>query len=150
MAVSEIYEKGHDLRISKLRTSDLFAIPVVLGEGLTYAEKIIKGEDYLFTPLPAEEAELDLSGMQCRWDKIKPPENNYEVVSLLVLARKGVNQSQAFKRVFDRMDEIYGEQKIRKPITVSKLKLKARWLRSDSKCERGSAVFIPCTFFAHG
>lgn len=124
VAVSEIYEKGHDLRISKLRTSDLFAIPVVLGEGLTYAEKIIKGEDYLFTPLPAEEAELDLSGMQCRWDKIKPPENNYEVVSLLVLARKGVNQSQAFKRVFDRMDEIYGEQKIRKPITVSKLKLK--------------------------
>jgi Protein of unknown function (DUF3095) len=122
--VTEIYEKGHELNISKLRTSAVFSIPVVLGDGLSYAEKIIKGEDYLITTLQAQEEELDLSGMQCRWDKIKPPENNYEVVSLLVVAREGVKQSLAFKKVFGRMDEIYGVQQARTPITVSKLKLK--------------------------
>src|SRR6185503_18932880 len=36
--VSDIYEEGHALNISKLRTSELFAIPVLLGEGLTFAE----------------------------------------------------------------------------------------------------------------
>jgi hypothetical protein len=62
--------------------------------------------------------------MQCRWDRIKPPLTNYEVVSLLVIARDGAKQSTAFKKVIDQLDKIYGEQQKRQPITVSKLKLK--------------------------
>jgi Protein of unknown function (DUF3095) len=125
VAVSEIYEKEHALNISKLRTSGLFAIPVLLGDGLMYAEKKIKGPDYMFAPLIATEDELDLSGMQCRWDKIKPPENFSEVVSLLVIAREGVKQSMAFKKVIDSLDAIYGEPQTRTPISVGRLKLKA-------------------------
>lgn len=123
--VKDIYEKGHELNISKLRTSELFAIPVLLGDGLTFAEKIIKGPDYMFAALPASKDELDLSGMQCRWDRIKPPENFFEIVSLLAIARDGVNQSQAFKKVMDSVDAIYGEPQRRKPISVQKLKIKA-------------------------
>jgi hypothetical protein len=123
--VAEIYEKGHALNISKLRTSELFAIPVLLGDGLTYAEKKIKGPDYKFATLTATKEELDLSGMQCRWDRIKPPENFFEVVSLLVIAREGVKQSLAFKKVIDRIDAIYGEPQTRTPISIGKLKLKA-------------------------
>jgi hypothetical protein len=123
--VAEIYEQQHALNISKLRTTELFAIPVLLGDGLTYAEKKIKGPDYMFATLPESKEELDLSGMQCRWDKIKPPENFFEVVSLLAIARDGVKQSQAFKKVMDNIDAIYGEPKRRRPITINKLKLKA-------------------------
>jgi len=122
--VAEIYEQEHALNISKLRTSELFAIPVLLGDGLMYAEKKIKGPDYMFANLPAAKDELDLSGMQCRWDRIKPPENYFEVVSLLVIAREGVKQSQAFKKVMDSIDVIYGAPQTRKPISVGKLKLK--------------------------
>lgn len=124
--VAEIYEQEHALNISKLRASGQFAIPVLLGDGLTYAEKKIKGPDYRFaTLLPATNEELDLSGMQCRWDRIKPPENFSEVVSLLVIAREGVKQSLTFKKVMDSVDAIYGAPPIRKPISVGKLKLKA-------------------------
>jgi hypothetical protein len=122
--VVNIYEEGHELKISKLRTSGLFAIPVLLGNGLTYAEKKIKGPDYKFATTPVAEDELDLSGMQCRWDKIKPPENFYEVVSLLAVAREGVNQSSVFKKVMDKVDAIYGTPQRRSPISVEKLKLK--------------------------
>jgi Protein of unknown function (DUF3095) len=122
--VAEIYEQGHALNISKLRTSALFAIPVLLGDGLMYAEKKIKGPDYMFATLPATEDELDLSGMQCRWDRIKPPENYFEVVSLLVIARENAKQSLAFKKVMDSMDAIYGAPQTRKPISVAKLRLK--------------------------
>jgi hypothetical protein len=125
VSVAEIYEQGHALNISKLRTSGLFAIPVLLGDGLTYAEIKIKGPDYMFASLTAIEDELDLSGMQCRWDRIKPPENFLEVVSLLVIAREGVKQSMAFKKVIDSVDAIYGAQGTRTPISVGKLKLKA-------------------------
>lgn len=122
--VAEIYQDGHDLNISKFRTSELFAIPVVLGEGLIYAEKKIKGAGYKFAGLPATEDLLDLAGMQCRWDRIKPPENFSEVVSLLAVARKEVKQSYAFKKVIDCIDAIYGTTQRRSPITVEKLRLK--------------------------
>jgi hypothetical protein len=122
--VENIYSAGHLLSISKLKTSELFSIPVVLGDGLSHAEKIIKADDYVpETPMVTEE-ELDLSGMQCRWDKIKPPENYEEVISLLVIARDGVRQAEAFKKVIDLLDKIYGAPEKRKPITISKLKLK--------------------------
>ena len=124
IAVAEIYEQQEQLNISKLRTSSLFAIPVVLGNGLTYAEKKIKGPDYMFAETPISQEEPDLSGMQCRWDRIKPPEDDFEVVSLLVIARDGVKQSQAFKKVIDKLDDIYGGLQKRKPISVNKLKLK--------------------------
>ncbi len=123
--VTDIYGEGHELNISKLKTSELFAIPVLLGGGLLYAEKKVKGEDYIFSSLVPAKEDLDLSGMQCRWDRIKPPENSFEVVSLLAIARKGIKQSVAFKKVMDTIDAIYGEPRKRKPITADKLKLKA-------------------------
>lgn len=123
--VKIIYEKENKLQISKLKASQSFSIPVLLGDGLTYAEKIIKGDNYAPEFISGKDDDLDLSGMQCRWDKIKPPENYDEVVSLLVIANPGIDQAAVFKRVIDKIDEIYGEPEKRKPITVSRLKLKA-------------------------
>jgi len=123
--VTDIYDKGYSLNVSKLRASGLFSIPIVLGDGLAYAEKVIKGESYSLSPLALVEEDLDLSGMQCRWDKIKPPDNYDEVVSLLVVARDGKKQNMVFKKVIDRLDSIYGILEKRTPITISKLKLKA-------------------------
>src|ERR1700759_1449543 len=123
--VADIYERGFELRISKLRTSEFFSIPVVLGDGLLYAEKKIKGPDYKYANPPLNEDLLDLNGMQCRWDKIKPPKTIYEVVSLLVVARNAANQPRSFKKVIDCMDAIYGSTQSRTPITVEKLRLKS-------------------------
>ena len=125
VAVSDIYKEGHLLRITKLRASQLFSIPVVLGDGLTYAEKIIKGENYSLDLTSSKLSALDLSGMQCRWDKIKPPQDYDEVVSLIVTAKESEKQAEAFKKVIDKLDEIYGEAERRKPISVPMLKLKS-------------------------
>jgi hypothetical protein len=63
--------------------------------------------------------------MQCRWDRIKPPKNTVEVVSLLVIVKDAVNQAPVFKKVFESIDSIYGDPANRKPISASRLKLKA-------------------------
>lgn len=123
--VHNIYAAGQELKITKLRTSNLFSIPVMLGNGLSYAEKIIKSDDYLLDLEKQEETELDMTGMECRWDKIKPPASFDEVVSLLIVARPGEPQAIAFREVVKRIDRIYGDPEKRKPITVSQLKLKA-------------------------
>ena len=62
--------------------------------------------------------------MQCRWDKIKPPQNFNEIVSLLVIASEGVKQAVVFKKVVDIIDSIYGKPESRTPISVTRLKLK--------------------------
>jgi hypothetical protein len=46
------------------------------------------------------------------------------VVSLLVIAGAGIKQAEAFKKVFDLLDAIYGTQERRKPISVPRLRLK--------------------------
>jgi hypothetical protein len=137
--VETVLTKGHSLKITKLKTSDLFSIPVILGDGLSYAEKIIKEEDYLLNTNPPAETELDMTGMECRWDKIKPPTNYDEVVSLLVLAKDNNRQAPAFKKVVEVLNEIYGDDEKRKPITVDKLKLKAtlKKISRESKTKFG-------------
>ena len=131
--VQQIYEEGHQLRISKFNVSRPFVIPVVLGNGLSYAERIIKAEDYLFEQQGRGDDELDLSGMQCRWDKIGPPQNSNEVVTLLVVSGKNASQSLAFSKVMAYLDEIYGEPQKRQPISVPKLKLKTTFNRLNEE-----------------
>jgi hypothetical protein len=123
--VEEIYAAGHSLRVTKLKASQLFSIPVLLGSGLSYAEKTIKAEDYTLSTTIHGEEELDMTGMECRWDKIRPPETYDEVVSLLVVAQQDKKQAESFKKTIEKIDQIYGDPEKRKPITVSRLKLKA-------------------------
>jgi hypothetical protein len=146
--VADIYKGGHLLKISKLRTSQLFSIPVMLGDGLSYAEKVIKGEDYLLSSLSAKEEQLDLTGMQCRWDKIKPPRDYDEVVSLLVIAQDFEKQAGAFKKVVDTLDEIYGGQEKRKPISVPMLKLKTTLEKISQEMRVKFGGFRP-TYLVH-
>jgi hypothetical protein len=124
VAVKEVYDTGHHIHLAKFGSSRAFSIPVVLGKGLHHAEKLIKGEDYLFdNATPAKE--VDLTGMQCRWDRIPPPEDKEEIVTLLVLTAGETSQSEAFKQVMDKIEELYGSLRKRQPISVAKLKLKS-------------------------
>ncbi len=136
--VQDIYRKGYELRISKFRSSAIFAIPVLLGNGLNYAEQLIKGSNSLLSA-DAGEGELDLSGMQCRWDKIAPPEDGQEVVTLLITVPEHLSQDTIFGKVMCHIDELYGTPEKRQPISVPKLRMKTTFnrLRVEMKARMG-------------
>ncbi len=121
--VSEIYEAGHSLNICKLRSTKTLQIPVVLGAGLEYAEKKIKGDDYLLAAVESGNSKLNLEGMSCRWAEIKPREDHDEVVSLLVVARIEEKQGEVYSKVIACLDKIYGDKETRKAVSVSRLQL---------------------------
>ena len=121
MAVDEIYKAGHQLQISRYNSNETFSIPIVLGDGLAHAEQLIKGENYLLSTQEIAGNEIDLSGMQCRWDKIEPPENSEEVVTLIVVAQQCEEQARVFSQVIQHLDQIYGAPEKRQPISVPKL-----------------------------
>jgi hypothetical protein len=142
--VKQVYDQGFKLYISKYCTAGNFIIPVVLGNGLSYAEKEIKGKEGQSFDYTAQNDELDLTGMQCRWDKIPPPENSEEVLSLLVVARREEQQAEVFKKVIYYIDEIYGDPQKRQPISVPKLKLKSTFdrLGREMKVKLGEVKVI--------
>jgi Protein of unknown function (DUF3095) len=142
--VADIYAAGHELRVTKFNSSGNFSIPIILGDGLSYAERLIKGPDYLHPDQAPHTEELDLSGMQCRWDRIKPPENNHEVVTLIVSAAQGIQQAAAYRDVILHIDEIYGSPEKRQPISVARLRLKATFTRLglEIRARFGSMRFL--------
>jgi len=134
ISVAEIYKEKIELKIAKAEINDIFNIPVVLGDGLQYAESLIKNEN----PLKKENFRIDqfplnLNGMECKWDKISPPEKTQEVVSLIVTGCGDQDPSIIFSEVLKAIDEIYGSQKRRKPISIKRLRLKAGFHKINSE-----------------
>ncbi|RZK81033.1 MAG: DUF3095 domain-containing protein [Pedobacter sp.] len=122
VSVKQVYENGHHICIAKFSSSISFSIPVILGKGLTYAEHEIKSS--IDTLKSDTNDEVDLTGMQCRWDKIAPPKDQDEVLTLIVAATSTQQQSEGFRKVMMMIDELYGSLQARQPISVDKLKQK--------------------------
>jgi len=122
--VADIYANGHKLAVAKARMTDAFTIPVVLGQGLQYAEKVIKGEDFMLSLPQSDETALNLDGMECRWDAIKPPEDAQEVLCLLVIIRAADRQPEICRSVLRAIDGFFGTPQARSPISIERMRLK--------------------------
>ncbi|MEO7214557.1 MAG: DUF3095 family protein [Mucilaginibacter sp.] len=122
-SVAEVYAAGQKLKIAKYSNSPKFTIPVIIGNGLTYAEQQIKGTDTLPFIKNSGRFEVNLSGLQCRWDQISPPCDDNEVVTLLVSAVQMNDQGSAFSKVLTELDNIYGIPQKRQPISETKLRI---------------------------
>jgi hypothetical protein len=135
--VKVIYNSGEQIQIAKFRSSSTFNIPVVLGNGLGYAEKLIKGREADFPGGFLPYGEPDLSGMQCRWDRISPPPGKAEILTLLVSAKNGSNQSETYAEILCRIEALYGPSTIRQPISVAGLKLKSTFKQLQKGAGQG-------------
>ena len=123
--VSDIYSSGYDIQITKVRMNQYLIIPLVLGNGLQYAEDLIKNN---FDPKKQEivsSPALDLEGMECRWDKIAPKKDKNKVVCLIVSCADEKEQSKIYGDILDMIDLTFGSFNQRQPIATTRLKLNA-------------------------
>jgi Protein of unknown function (DUF3095) len=121
--VSDLRDAGHTLRISRLYVTEYHTIPILLGSGLSEAERRVKGAEDVKAEISPDDL-LDLSGMECRWDRIEPPQSGLEVVCLLVTSGPGRQQAPIFRRVIDLIDTTYGPPAARNPVTIDRLRLR--------------------------
>jgi hypothetical protein len=141
ISVSDIYKNNQELKITKASINKLHTIPVVLGNGLHFAEKLIKSKDIIFDKSNKQKTNLNLEGMECRWNKISPPENSNEVISLLVSALSESKQAYIFQKILEKTNEIYGSLKNRNPISVSKLKLNFNFQKIKTELKASNNKF---------
>lgn len=123
IAVEEIYNAGFQIKLSKLQQNSFLAIPVALGNGLKEAEarvktnKNIELEKNLLKP-------VNLEGMECRWDEIKPVKANLKVFCLIVVCNTENLQARVFSSIISKIESIFGNLDDRRPISPFNLKLK--------------------------
>ena len=144
LSVSELYEAKAQINIAKVSINELYSIPIVLGNGLQYAEKLIKSKVINVTNVKENTSELNLEGMECRWNRILPPTNSDEVVCLIIHVMNESEQATLFKKVLDKADLIYGKHQKRNPISLSKLRMDAglRKIKMELKMRKPSFHFI--------
>ena len=131
--VSKVYKAGKNLKIAKIRLNKLFAIPIVLGHGLHFAENVIK-TNYIAPKIEAsKDAKLMLEGMECRWNQIPAPNSTDEVLCLLIDSIIESEQAAVFKSVLDKIDSIYGPHHKRNPISIPKLKLSLKFKKMQTE-----------------
>lgn len=128
ISIKDIYSAGFKLQIAKYSRSSVFSMPVISGDGLTYAEALLKEESREFAESLADVAEADLTGMECRWDQIPVPVDQEEVLTLLVIGKTEA-QAMVYGQVLAKIEAIYGSDKQRQPISTKKLKLKSTYNR---------------------
>jgi len=122
--VKNIYANHINLKISKIRHNKHLTTPVVLGNGLKYAERIIKERFQISDISNTRKAELNLKGMECRWDKIYPNKTEKRVICLLIDCDDENIQAEVYKEIINEIDIVFGSLEKRNPISSDKLKLK--------------------------
>ncbi|ARV05629.1 hypothetical protein BTO04_02460 [Polaribacter sp. SA4-10] len=141
ISVSNVYKNNQELKIAKASINKLHTIPIVLGNGLHFAEKVIKSKDKILEKPNTKKTHLDLEGMECRWNKIAPPENSNEVVSLLVNVLSESKQASIFQEILEKTDKIYGSLSDRNPISVPKLKLNFNYQKIRTELKASNKKF---------
>lgn len=138
VSVKELYEKGHQLFISKVRISSYYEQAILAGSGLDYAEELIKQkiEDnpYLITKKGQNKLEADFTGFTCRWQDI--PSRNGETLASIVKVCDYLNDQTTILDLLSKINSIFGNEEDYHPVPHEQLEL----ARSESYLGREAIV----------
>lgn len=143
--VSNIRKMGAIISIAKFKRNELHVMPLVVGNGLKIAEQQIKdNERTVHEALKGMPFNLNLSGMECKWEKIKPPQKTQEVLSLIINAVQEREQHAVFSEVIALIDKVYGSDQNRNPVSTARLQIvnSVNQLRNEVRMKLGNMAFL--------
>ena len=122
VSMKELRDLGHDIKIARLRLSEFIDQAIFWGNGVTFAEDLIKNEDQLKGVKPIE---ADFSGLECRWSQV--PSDKDEVAAYIIQAF-GENDDESveiYEKCFREIEAIYGSEDNYHPIRENDLQMTA-------------------------
>ena len=120
--LEEVYKNNVTLRITRLRHNKYLTTPIVLGNGLKFAESQIKN-NFIPANVIDSNSTINLTGMECRWDEIMPNNQDDKILCLLVSCSDETKQAEIFNSIMGEINYVFGTLDERRPITTLKLKL---------------------------
>ena len=121
--VKDILSAGHFIKLAKVEFGRGLNKAIVVGDGLKVAERLIKQSSKDQRNKTEDSDELNLNGLECRWDRIKPPTEENEIVCYLIESVDPLKQLEVYRNVLLKLDEIYGSMENRSPLSLDRLKL---------------------------
>jgi hypothetical protein len=123
MSVETISSGGASLKIAKVQIGPNLTKALLVGNGLKFAEQQIKRTSAKDSENFSIDLDLNMKGLECRWDKVKPPTDENEIVCYLVEATDQAMQTEVYRDVLSQIDEIYGPLEGRSPLSKNRLRL---------------------------
>ncbi len=121
--VKDILPGGHFIKLAKVEFGRGLNKAIVIGDGIKVAEQSIKQSAEKTNTVVEDSDELNLTGLECRWDRIKPPTEENEIVCYLTESVDPLKQLEVYRSVLLKLDEIYGSIENRSPLSLDRLKL---------------------------
>lgn len=121
LSVKELWEAGHSIRIAKWEIDSSFSKAIALGDGLRYAEQQIKQamKEEEYEGVTTED--LNLTGLECRWNKISPPVAEAYNICYLIETIDPDKQAAIYTDVLKKMEAVYGDAQMRNPLSPERL-----------------------------
>ena len=122
VSLKTVLSTGAAVKISKVQIGLGLHKAVIIGNGLKFAEQQIKQGSAAQEEISAGYT-LNMTGLECRWDKVKPPRDENEIVCYLIESKDQEKQAEVYRNILRKMDEIYGSLETRSPLSPNRLKL---------------------------
>ncbi|MFZ5628027.1 MAG: DUF3095 domain-containing protein [Spirochaetota bacterium] len=144
----DVYARKNSIRVGKIRVSPHYVQAVITGDGIDYAEKLVKsGTSYLVPQDLPGSHEANFTGFTCRWHDI--PSEGGETVALIVRFTGGSEKAnmQLLQTVLTAVDRHYGPDAQHHPIKEKTLRntlsRKIIWREAAAKAgKKGGLLFL--------
>lgn len=126
IGISEIRAGGFDIRVGKFASHAFYHQAMFIGDGLGYAEKMIKAAAsdnpyHIEEGISSDNSIFD--GFECRWNEIPSPRE--ETIALIVRAKEENPdfREPVYSEVLDQISKIYGRASEHHPLRETQLSL---------------------------
>lgn len=122
----EILDQGHQVNVARFQPTQYYQQAMFMGDGLGYAESLVKGripDNPFLVDEAAVNPQASFEGFECRWNEIPSPHD--EVVAILVqaTAHDAPTQEKTYSEIFGAFQKIYGNENSHHPVREKKMKL---------------------------
>lgn len=137
----EVVKPQAPILLARFAKSDDLHQAIFVGGGLSEAERLVKQDSAWHVHQQDGEAKADLTGFQCRWNKIASPQE--VTVSLLVRAlNPDIDQQLSlYLQLMQKMQDYFGTEQQQHPLSLNGLQL--MFDKSSLAAESKARAFSP-------
>lgn len=136
--VSELYEAGHNVLLAKFQTSEHVSQASFMGDGVLIAEEWVKEKSEADTDF-SNSSEIDLSGLECRWNPF--PADELAISLIIDVAEAPIeDQFDIYQSVLEGIYQIF-DDRTSSPVKEKEMELTFRlknlWAESKLRSKGG-------------
>lgn len=128
--MEKIRQQGYDILVGKYQPNPNYKQAMLLGDGINYAENLIKDDipnnPYLILGNVDDDTQVDntiFKGFECRWNEIPSPHDENMALIIQTISETNEETSSIYSIILENIKSIYGDDNQYHPLAKENLKL---------------------------